>query len=86
MPKYVYEHFSDSLNCIQKTTDSGKQDQRLVCVIVLEYIRAAGGWIMPTRTDVQTDVHIVPVDSDSPIRNLLKVQTVRYALVPWYGN
>ena len=41
---------------------------------------------MPTRTDVQTDVHIVPVDSDSPIRNLLKVQTVRYALAPWYGN
>ena len=33
---------------------------------------------MPTRTDV----HIVPVDSDSPIRNLLKVQTVRCALVP----
>ena len=32
-------------------------------------------------SDVQTDVHIVPVDSDSPIRNLLKVQTVRCALV-----
>ena len=30
--------------------------------------------------DVQTDVHIVPVDSDSPLRNLLKVQTVRCAL------
>ena len=29
---------------------------------------------MPIRTDVQTDGHIVPVDSDSPIRNLLKVQ------------
>jgi len=41
---------------------------------------------MPTRTGVQTDVHIVPVDSDSPIRNLLKVRTLRYALVPWYGN
>ena len=27
---------------------------------------------MPTRTDVQTDVHIEPVDSDSPIRNLLQ--------------
>ena len=25
---------------------------------------------MPTRTDVQTDVHIVPVDSDSPTRKL----------------
>ena len=41
---------------------------------------------MPTRTDVQTDVHIVPVDSDSPIRNLLKVQTVRCALVLYEDN
>ena len=41
---------------------------------------------MPTRTDVQTDVHIVPVDSDSPIRNLLKVQTVRCALALYKGN
>ena len=41
---------------------------------------------MPTRTDVQTDVHIVPVDSDSPIRNLLKVRTVRCALVLYEGN
>ena len=41
---------------------------------------------MPTRTDVQTDVHIVPVDSDSPIRNLLKVQIVRCALVLYRGN
>ena len=41
---------------------------------------------MPTRTDVQTDVHIVPVDSDSPIRNLLKVRTVRCALVLYKGN
>ena len=41
---------------------------------------------MPTRTDVQTDVHIVPVDSDSPIRNLLKIQTVRCALVLYKGN
>ena len=41
---------------------------------------------MPIRTDVQTDVHIVPVDSDSPIRNLLKVQTVRCALVLYEGN
>ena len=37
-------------------------------------------------TGVQTDVHIVPVDSDSPIRNLLKVQTVRCALVLYKGN
>ena len=37
-------------------------------------------------TDVQTDVHIVPVDSDSPIRNLLKVQIVRCALVLYKGN
>ena len=37
-------------------------------------------------TDVQTDVHIVPVDSDSPIRNLLKVRTVRCALVLYKGN
>ena len=51
-------------------------------VIVFVYIRAAGGWAMPTRTDV----HIVPVDSDSPIRNPLKVRTVRYALVLRYGN
>ena len=68
------------------TTDSGLQFQRLICVFVYVYIRAAGGWIMPTRTDVQTDVHIVPVDSDSPIRNLLKVQTVRCALVLYKGN
>ena len=68
------------------TTDSGLQCQRLICVIVYVYIRVAGGWIMPTRTDVQTDVHIVPVDSDSPIRNLLKVQTVRCALVLYEGN
>jgi hypothetical protein len=33
-----------------------------------------------------TDVHIVPVDSDSPIRNLLKVRTVRCALVLYRGN
>ena len=31
---------------------------------------------MPARSDVQTNAHFVPVDSDSPIRNLLKVQTV----------
>ena len=37
-------------------------------------------------SDVQTDVHIVPVDSDSPIRNLLKVQIVRCALVLYEGN
>ena len=37
-------------------------------------------------SDVQTDVHIVPVGSDSPIRNLLKVQTVRCALVLYEGN
>jgi hypothetical protein len=41
---------------------------------------------MPTRTDVQTDVHIVPVDSYSPIRNLLKVQAVRCTLVLYEGN
>ena len=41
---------------------------------------------MPTRTDVQTDVHFVPVDSDTPIRNLLKVQTVRCALVLYESN
>ena len=49
-------------------------------------LRVAGGWIMPTRTDVQTDVHIMPVDSDTPIHNLLKVQTVRCALVLYEGN
>ena len=41
---------------------------------------------MPTRTNEQTDVHIVPVDSGSPIRNLLKVRTVRCALVLYKGN
>ena len=33
-----------------------------------------------------TDVHIVPDDSDSPIRTLLKVQAVRRALVLYKGN
>ena len=37
---------------------------------------------MPTRTDV----NIVPVDSDTPIRDLLKIQTVVCALVPCKGN
>ena len=55
-------------------------------MIVYVYIRVAGGWVMPTRTDVQTDVQNVPVDSDSPIRNLLKVQTVRCALALYEGN
>ena len=41
---------------------------------------------MLPRTDVQTDVHIVLVDSDSPIRNLLKVQTVRCGLMLYEGN
>ena len=41
---------------------------------------------MPTRTDVQTYVHIVPVESDSPIPILLKVGTVRCALVLYEGN
>ena len=43
------------------------------------YVRQGGGSRRPIG-DVQTDVHIVPVDSDSPLRNLLKVQTVRCAL------
>ena len=30
---------------------------------------------MPTRTDVQTDVHIVPVDSESPKRKLATTLT-----------
>jgi len=59
----------------------------LVQTLLYVYIlRVAGGWIMPTLTDVQTDVHIVPVDSDSSIRNLLKVQTVRCELVLCRGN
>ena len=49
------------------------------------YVRHGGGPCRPIG-DVQTDVHIVPVDSDSPIRNLLKVQTVRRALVLYRGN
>jgi hypothetical protein len=52
------------------TTDSGEQDQRLICVIVDVYIRVAGGWIMPTRTDVQTDAQNVPVDDEPLIRKL----------------
>ena len=52
------------------TTDSGEQDQRLICVIVDVYIRVAGGWIMPTRTDVQTDAQNVPVDDDSQVRKM----------------
>ena len=63
------------------TTDSGLQFQRLICVFVYVYIRVAGGWIIPTRTDVQTDVHIVPVDSDAQSRNLLKMPTASGALV-----
>ena len=41
---------------------------------------------MPHIGNVQTDIHIVPVDSDPPIRSLLKVQTVRCALVLYEGN
>ena len=67
-------------------TDNGLQCQRLICVIVYVYIRVAWGWIMPTRTDVQTDVNIVPIDSDSPIRNLLKARTLGCALVLYRGN
>ena len=52
------------------TTDSGLQCQRLICVFVYVYIRAAGGWIMPTRTDVQTAAQNVPVDDASLIRKL----------------
>jgi len=55
------------------TTDSGLQCQRLICVIVYVYIRVAGGWIMPTRTDVQTDAQNVPVDDDSLIRKLAEM-------------
>ena len=33
-----------------------------------------------------TDVHIVPVDSDLPIRNLLKILTVRCGLVLYGGD
>ena len=42
----------------------------------------AGGWIMPTRTNVQTDVHIVPVDSNSPTAsNRYVYKTMRYMSV-----
>ena len=57
------------------TTDSGEQDQRLICVFVCVYISMAGGWIMPTRTDVQTDAQTVPVDDDSLIRKLAVMLT-----------
>ena len=36
------------------------------------YVRQ-GGWIMPTRTDVQTDAQNVPVDDDSLIRKLAEM-------------
>jgi len=41
---------------------------------------------MPHLGNVQTDIHIEPVDSAPPIRSLLKVQTVRCALVLYEGN
>ena len=50
------------------------------------YVRQGGGGPGRTIGDVQTDVHIVPVDSDSLLRHLLKVQTVRCALVLYKGN
>ena len=37
-------------------------------------------------TDVQTDVHIVPVDSNAQSRNLLKMPTASGALVLVWGN
>ena len=37
-------------------------------------------------SDVQTDVHIVPVDSNAESRNLLKVRTMRCPLVLHQGN
>ena len=37
-------------------------------------------------TDVQTDVHIVPVDSDAQSRNLLKMPTASGALVLVWGS
>ena len=36
----------------------------------------------PAVTDVQTDVHIVPVDCDRLQRNLLILPTLGVALVP----
>ena len=52
------------------TTDSGLQCQRLICVFVYVYIRVAGGWIMPTRADAQTDAKNVSVDCEPMIRKL----------------
>ena len=40
---------------------------------------------MPTRTDVQTDVHIVPVDCDSWIRKLLILPTSCMVMVHGLG-
>ena len=40
----------------------------------------------PAVTDVQTDVHIVPVDCDRLQRNLLKLPTPDVALVLSQGN
>ena len=45
-------------------TEHGQRSQRLICVIVYVYIRVAGGWFMPTHTDVQTDAQNVPVDCE----------------------
>ena len=42
--------------------------------------------ILRLRKHVQNYVHIVPVDSDARIRNVLKVRMVRFALVLCEGN
>ena len=44
------------------------------------YVWQGGGSRRPVG-DVQTDVHIVPVDSDAQSRNLLKMPTASGALV-----
>ena len=40
-----------------------------------------GGGLCPAITDVQTDVHIVPVDCDLTVHNLLILPTPDVALV-----
>ena len=69
----------------QRATVRGYQCQHSICVTACVYIRRHQGWPTPPRTDVQTDVHIVPVDSDSALSNLLILPTSSVALVHHLG-
>ena len=86
----------DSLGCLSTNhynTNTPMLAQHVQCLswLILERLNLCLSEVLRCLnrqhlTDVQTDVHIVPVDSDSVIRNLLKLRTVRCALVPYKGN